>query len=157
MIQTDICFSSITELARLLTEGEVSSSEIVAAFLERIENYNALSRAFIEVSAEAALAAAQQADATRGGDAPPLLGIPFSSKDLIDIAGVPTTGGSRAFADNMAARNAFLIDRMLEAGAISLGKNNLHAFAYGATGENRVYGTAVNGYDHSRQIGRASG
>ena len=56
----------------------------------------------------------------------------------------------------MAARNAFLIDRMLEAGAISLGKNNLHAFAYGATGENTTYGTAVNAYDPSRLAGGSS-
>src|SRR5699024_4666417 len=85
-----------------------------------------------------------------------LLGIPFSAKDLIDVAGVPTTGGSRAFSDNVAAADAFLIERMLGAGAISLGKNNLHAFAYGATGENATYGTAVNAYDHARLAGGSS-
>src|SRR5690625_248048 len=161
MTAEDICYASVLELSELLTARSLSSRELVTCFLERIERFNRLSRAFIEVTGEAAMTAAERADDARArkghsGQEYPLLGIPFSSKDLIDIAGVPTTGGSRAFADRIASRNAFLIDRMLAAGSISLGKNNLHAFAYGATGENKVYGTAVNAYDHSRLAGGSS-
>lgn len=166
MAGNDICYSSMTELSRLLAERAVSSQEIVGCFLERIERYNELSRAFIKVTAETAMAAARRVDEAAARDATTqdaatqngrsLLGIPFSVKDLIDVAGVPTTGGSRAFTDNIAAADAFLIERMLGAGAISLGKNNLHAFAYGATGENATYGTAVNAYDHARLAGGSS-
>ncbi|MDF2096123.1 amidase [Aquibaculum arenosum] len=152
----DICFSSVVALRQRLTERSISSSEIVDSFLKRIERYNGVSKAFINVTAAPAMAAAQRADEIRAREASSLLGIPFSVKDLIDIAGVATTGGSPAFTDNVAAENAFLVKRMLKAGAISLGKNNLHAFAYGATGENAAHGTAVNAYDHSRLAGGSS-
>jgi len=156
MTASDICFAPISELSRMIARRELSHSEIISCFLTRIERYNSVARAFIEVSAEAAMKAARRYDALTAGAQSPLHGIPFSSKDLIDIAGVATTGGSRAFADNIATSNSFLIERMLQAGAISLGKNNLHAFAYGATGENSTYGTAVNAYDHCRLAGGSS-
>jgi aspartyl-tRNA(Asn)/glutamyl-tRNA(Gln) amidotransferase subunit A len=79
-------------------------------------------------------------------------------KDLIDIEGVATTGGSAAFRDNVAAKSAPVIERLDRAGALSLGKTNLHEFAYGTTGENQTYGTAINAYDPSRlACGSSSG
>lgn len=152
----DICFSSVVELRKLLIEGSISSSEIVDSFLERIERHNEIAKAFIKVTAPAAVAAARRTDENGSLQGATLLGIPFCVKDLIDIAGVATTGGSPAFVDNVASDNAFLIERMLKAGAISLGKNNLHAFAYGATGENEAHGTAVNAYDRDRLAGGSS-
>ena len=157
MTPADICFSPISVLSDHLSRRTLSSEELVGCFLERIDRYNELSKAFIEVTGPAALAAARIADQDlSGGSHHPLLGIPFSSKDLIDVAGVPTTAGSRAFSDNVAQADAFIIEKMKGAGAISLGKNNLHGFAYGATGENQTYGTAVNAYDPGRLTGGSS-
>ena len=77
-------------------------------------------------------------------------------KDLFDVAGIATTAGSRVLADNIADRDAAAIIRMNRAGAIYLGKNNLHEFAYGDTGENTLYGTAANPWDDSRLAGGSS-
>jgi aspartyl-tRNA(Asn)/glutamyl-tRNA(Gln) amidotransferase subunit A len=83
-------------------------------------------------------------------------GVPYASQDLFDIEGVLTSAGSRVFHDRIASEDAFVIARMREANALSLGKTNLHEFAYGATGENEVYGTCVNAYDPSRLAGGSS-
>jgi aspartyl-tRNA(Asn)/glutamyl-tRNA(Gln) amidotransferase subunit A len=88
--------------------------------------------------------------------ASPFAGIPYASKDLFDVRGVLTSAGSRVFHDRIATEDAFAIAQMRDAKAISLGKANLHEFAYGATGENEVYGTCVNAYDPSRLAGGSS-
>jgi aspartyl-tRNA(Asn)/glutamyl-tRNA(Gln) amidotransferase subunit A len=85
-----------------------------------------------------------------------LKGIPYACKDLFDVKGMVTTGGSRVLADNVAEHDADVVTRMNQAGAIFIGKNNLHEFAYGATGENTLYGTTPNPYDKSRLAGGSS-
>ena len=88
----------------------------------------------------------------------PLGGLPYALKDLIDVKGVLTTAGSRVLHDNLAVSNAHCVDRLEAAGGVFLGKTNLHEFAYGATGENDLYGTPVNAYDTSRlACGSSSG
>ncbi|WP_420336730.1 amidase [Roseibium sp.] len=148
-------FEDIRSLRTLLTSGKISVPELVAFFAERIDRHNAVSRAFITVTAaEAAEEAAtlSKSDLSRT----PLAGVPYASKDLIDIAGVKTTAGSRVFHDRIAREDAFVITRLRGAGALSMGKTNLHEFAYGATGENEVYGTCVNAYDTTRLAGGSS-
>lgn len=154
----DLAFRPITELRAALDASRVSSRDLVEACLDRIDRLNETAKAFIHVAADGARAAADRADAARAQESGvgPLCGIPFAVKDLIDIAGLPTTGGSRVLHDNVAEADATLIDRMAGAGAVCLGKTNLHEFAYGATGENETYGTAVNAYDHSRLAGGSS-
>jgi len=139
----------------MLTSGSISPVELVSVFAERIDRHNARSRAFITVTAaEAAEDAASLTDCDLSRSS--LAGIPFASKDLIDIAGVKTTAGSRVFHDRIAHEDAFVIRRLRNAGALSMGKTNLHEFAYGATGENEVYGTCINAYDATRLAGGSS-
>lgn len=154
------CFQPATVLARSLRERAFTAVDLVDMFLARIEDHNARTKSYIEVTGDLARRAAAACDRriAEGGDLPPLLGVPYGVKDLIDIEGIATTGGSAAFRDNIAAKSAVVIERLDRAGAVSLGKTNLHEFAYGTTGENQTYGTAVNAYDHSRlACGSSSG
>ena len=88
----------------------------------------------------------------------PLLGVPLAVKDLIDVAGAPTTGGSRVLFDNLPAEDAETVAVLARSGAITVGKANLHEFAYGTTGENAHFGTCANAYDTTRlACGSSSG
>ncbi len=153
-----IAFQSIGDLARRLEGRHISCRELTDLFLDRAERLDGQARAYIEITADAARQAADRIDQSLSAERAqaPLLGIPFASKDLIDVEGVATTAGSGVLEGNIAKANAFLIDRMFDAGAISLGKLNLHEFAYGATGENERYGTAVNAHDTTRLAGGSS-
>ncbi len=154
MNPSNISFASLSKLATL-RQQQLSSSEIIGHFLQRIQLLNDKSKAFISVSDEPARLAAEACDQTT--DSPSTLyGLPYAVKDLINVAGEITTGGSQVLANNRVNEDAFLIARMRAGGAICLGKNNLHEFAYGATGENDLYGTAVNAYDTTRLAGGSS-
>ncbi len=158
MSDGDLAFDSASDLGRLLRARRISAVELTQLFLARAEALNSLSKAFTRVTETEALKAAKAADSAlaRGDDPGPLLAIPFTSKDMIDIAGQPTSGGAKGFADGPATADAPVIASLRAAGAVSLGKANLHAFAYGATGENRDFGTAVNAYDPGRLAGGSS-
>src|SRR5262245_36517577 len=101
----DLSFTSAAELALLIARRAVSPVEIVELVLRRIEQSQASLNAFITVCADEARAAAQAAEAAvmRGEELPPLHGVPFAAKDLINAAGIRTTFGSVAFADNVPA------------------------------------------------------
>lgn len=151
----NIAFQDVRSLKAGLATGTITPVELVDCFADRIQRLNALSRAFITVTAEEAITSAaslKHGDLERSAFA----GIPFASKDLFDVAGVKTTAGSRVFHDRVAEKDAFVIARLRDAGALSMGKTNLHEFAYGATGENKVYGTCVNAYDTTRLAGGSS-
>jgi len=150
----ELAFAPVAELARMIASREISPLELTDHFLARADRLNSKCSAFIEVTSDDARGAAAAADATPPQG--PLHGIPFASKDLIDVAGVKTTAGSQVLADNCAEADAHVIARLRAAGAISLGKLNLHEFAYGATGENRCYGTPVNAYDRTCLAGGSS-
>jgi Asp-tRNA(Asn)/Glu-tRNA(Gln) amidotransferase A subunit family amidase len=104
----------------------------VEACLGRIAEFDSILNAFITVTADTALEAAHNADraAARGETLGPLHGLPMAIKDCIDIAGVHCTHGSSFFADNVPARDAVVVERLRAAGAIVLGKANMHEFAY---------------------------
>src|SRR5439155_25328066 len=93
----------------------------------------------------------------RGAWRGPLLGIPLGIKDLFDVAGVPTTMGSQILRDNVPTRDATVVERLKTAGAVILGKHNLHEFAFGITSENPHYGVVLNPLDLRRLPGRSSG
>ncbi len=158
MTTDNLAFQSIGELGHHLERKSLSCRELVEVFLERTDRLDGQAKAYIEITANSARLAADRIDKSADIDRSktPLLGIPFASKDLIDVAGVATTAGSRVLEGNIAQSNAYIIDRMFDAGAISLGKLNLHEFAYGATGENSRYGTATNAYDATRLAGGSS-
>jgi aspartyl-tRNA(Asn)/glutamyl-tRNA(Gln) amidotransferase subunit A len=149
---------TITELAPRIARGEVRSETITEKALERIAQLNAELNAFITVTADHALAAARQADKeiAAGRCRGPLHGIPVSLKDLIDMDGVPTTAASRLRADHVARRDARVTTRLREAGAVIVGKTNLHEFAFGTTTEDSGWGAARNPFDPSRSAGGSS-
>ena len=149
----DLAFAPISELSCRLRNGDISAPQLVDLFAGRIDRYGEISKAFISLDLQRARA---RADAVDHDKELALNGIPYSCKDLFDVAGLATTGGSQVLQDNIADNDADAIQAMNRAGAICLGKNNLHEFAYGATGENSLYGTTPNPYDHSRLAGGSS-
>ena len=150
---------TIDELRGALARGETTSTRLTEACLERIAALNPRLNAFITVTAEAALAAAHEADRTRAAGAlvGALHGIPLSLKDLIDQAGVRTTAGSQVRRDVVATRHATVTTRLEAAGAVLVGKTNLHEFAFGTTNDDSGFGGARHPLDDTRSPGGSSG
>lgn len=150
---------TITEAGQALRIGAVTSVELVRALLARIEIYNPKLNAFITVLKEQSLAQAAQldAEAKAGRVRGPLHGIPISLKDNIDTAGVRTTAGSAVYEDRIPSENAEVVVRLLKAGAIIIGKANLHEFAFGGTSATSYFGPVRNPWDLSYTSGGSSG
>ncbi len=145
----ELAWSTVTDLARSVRGKEVSPVAVVQAFLDRIAARDGTLRAYVTVCADAALAAAREAEATivAGREVGRLHGVPLALKDLFDTAGVRTTGGSTILGDRVPAADATVVARLAAAGAIVLGKLNMHEFAYGPEGLNEHYGHARNPWD----------
>ncbi len=158
MTTAEIARLSITQAAALISKRKLSPVEITEACLQRIGSLDARLRAFITVTREDALAAAQQAAGAIARDSykGPLHGIPLALKDLFDTAGVRTTAGSKIMAERVPGEDAEATARLKAAGAVLLGKLNMHEFAYGATGVNPHYGPALNPWDLTRISGGSS-
>jgi len=154
---TDI--TTISELSQRLRRKEVSPVEITRACLERVEKLNPELNAFITVTAESALAEARAAEAEilRGEWRGPLHGVPVALKDLIDTAGVRTTSASALHKDRVPRQDAEVVRRLRRAGAVIVGKNNLHEFAYGGSSLVSYFGDTHNPWDHDRITGGSSG
>ncbi len=154
-MNASLAYASIAELRQQIDAGHLSATQLLDLYAERITRYGDTSKAFISLDLESARSKAEAA-----GNSPDngcdLQGIPYACKDLFDVAGQVTTGGSQVLQDNVADADADVIAAMDRAGAICIGKNNLHEFAYGATGENTLYGTPPNPYDRSRLAGGSS-
>jgi aspartyl-tRNA(Asn)/glutamyl-tRNA(Gln) amidotransferase subunit A len=136
-----------------------TSEELVDASLAAIAEHGGRTNAFILVDANGARAAARVADdeKRRGVDRGPLHGVPISIKDLIDIAGQPTTAGSNVRRGHVAPDDAPVVKRLRDAGAIIIGKTNLHEFALGTTSEESAFGPVRNPLDVTRSAGGSSG
>ena len=141
---------SIARLAERLRARELSPREAVQLYLDRIEATASLN-AFLSVRAEEALAEADHAPAG------PLHGVPVAIKDVIDVAGVPTTAASEILRHNIAVHDAEAVVRLRSAGAIVLGKLNTHEFAYGALTTSPHFGPAHNPWSPDRICGGSSG
>jgi aspartyl-tRNA(Asn)/glutamyl-tRNA(Gln) amidotransferase subunit A len=156
-------FATIEELSALLAKRKVSPVEMTEEFLRRIARYNSQLNAYLTVTAEHALAAARRAEKelSRGrraaGRQRPLLGIPITLKDNIWTRGIRTTAGSKVLRDFVPAEDATVVRKLARAGAILLGKTNLHEFAYGITTNNAHYGAAHNPWALDRIPGGSSG
>jgi aspartyl-tRNA(Asn)/glutamyl-tRNA(Gln) amidotransferase subunit A len=150
---------SIVELAPRLRRKEVSPIELTRACLDRIEKVNPALNAFITVIAESALAEAGVAETeiARGGWRGPLHGIPIALKDIIDTAGKRTTAASRLYEHRVPTADAEIVRRLKEAGAVILGKNNLHEFAYGGSSLVSFFGNVHNPWDARHIAGGSSG
>ena len=127
--------------------------------LDNIDRFDQQVNAFIAVLSETALEEAQQADDNYagGGGAGLLAGVPISIKDCIDVAGVRCTNGSLFFKDYVPERDALIVQRLRKAGAVIVGKTNLHEFAYGSTTQNPHYGPTRNPWDLTRIPSGSSG
>jgi aspartyl-tRNA(Asn)/glutamyl-tRNA(Gln) amidotransferase subunit A len=150
---------TIAELARALQARETSAEIVTRACLARIDERNPAVNAFITVLTDQAIAAAVEADReiAQGRHRGPLHGVPVSLKDLIDVEGLPTTAASRVRAGHVAARDAVTAARLRHAGAIIVGKTNLHEFAFGTTSEDSAFGPVRHPLDPGRSAGGSSG
>jgi aspartyl-tRNA(Asn)/glutamyl-tRNA(Gln) amidotransferase subunit A len=150
---------TIEGLAPALARGAVRSERLTEDALDHIRALNPRLNAFIHVMADAALAGARDADQEIAGGRyrGPLHGIPVSLKDLIDVAGVPTTAASRLRQDCVAGADAPVVAALRRAGAVIVGKTNLHEFAFGTTSEDSAWGAARNPHDDTRSPGGSSG
>jgi aspartyl-tRNA(Asn)/glutamyl-tRNA(Gln) amidotransferase subunit A len=150
---------TISELSQRLRKREVSPVEITRACLDQIEKRNPDLNAFITVMGESALAEAGSAEAEigRGEWRGPLHGVPIALKDLIDTAGVLTTAASALYKDRIPDRDAEVVRRLRQAGAVIIGKNNLHEFAYGGSSLVSYFGDTRNPWNTARIAGGSSG
>jgi len=155
----DLCSLDATDLAQRLRARDVSAREVVTAHLDRIDRINPRINAIVTLDAEGALAAAGAADEAlaRGAEPGPLHGLPIAFKDTHDTAGMRTTYGSPLLADHVPAENELIVQRILDAGAIRLGKTNVPEFAAGSHTFNTLFGATRNPYDLGRSAGGSSG
>ncbi|AXI00218.1 amidase [Sporosarcina sp. PTS2304] len=155
----NLLFESIEKVSSLVREKKVSPVELTKLSIEQISKYNPVLKAFITVMEKEAMQQAQvlEDEAQSGVIRGPLHGIPISIKDLLQTKGVLTTGGSKIFNEWIPDEDATSVQRMKEAGAIIIGKANLHEFAMGATTENPHYGSARNPWNLSKIPGGSSG
>ena len=150
---------TIAQLAPRIRAGELSSERLTRACLDAIEARNPQLNAFITVTADLAIQQAREADreVAAGTYRGPLHGVPVSLKDLFDLTGTPTTAASHVRDGHMARTDAVIVERLKAAGAVIVGKTNLHEFAFGTTNEESAYGPARHPLDPSRSPGGSSG
>ena len=155
----EVCFASAGELSRLIQNRDISPVEVIDAHLDRIEATEGVLNSFITLLPEEARAAARRAEVEiQGGNyRGPLHGIPVGLKDLFNTGGVRTTSGTRIFDDFIPAEDCTVAAKFRQAGAILLGKLNMHPFAYGPTGENADYGHMHNPWNPDLITGGSSG
>lgn len=165
MNETELAFATIAEIARLFRAGKLSPVELTELMLARIERTNPKLNAYITVTDELARMQAKRAEKELGirgkqktrTDRGLLHGIPLSLKDNICTEGIRTTAGSKILRDYFPERDASVVTRLKQAGAVLLGKTNMHEFAYGVTTNNPHYGPARNPWDTKRIPGGSSG
>jgi aspartyl-tRNA(Asn)/glutamyl-tRNA(Gln) amidotransferase subunit A len=141
------------------TTATMTASDLLDASLAGIAEHDARTNAFILVDEDGARKAARALDEERqrGVDRGPLHGVPISIKDLVDVAGQPTTAASLVRAGHVASRDATIVRRLRDAGAVVIGKTNLHEFALGTTSEETAFGAVHNPHDITRSAGGSSG
>ena len=156
---TDLAMMRIEQVSALVESGAVSPVELTEACLTRIEKLGPRLNAYVYLDAGAAREAARQAEAeiAAGRYRGRLHGIPIALKDLYYTEGIPTTAGSRVLRDFVPAFNGTVVRRLLDAGAVLLGKTNTHEFAFGPTTEESCFGPTRNPWDPRRISGGSSG
>src|SRR5579864_1990573 len=157
--ETELAFLSIEQAARLLRRKDISPLDLVEASLARNERWNSSLFAFLTVLAEEARQQARLAgrEIRSGRVRGPLHGIPISLKDNFWTRGIRTTAGSKILADFAPRADSEVAKKLAQAGAILIGKTNMHEFAYGITGENPHYGNSRNPWARDRISGGSSG
>jgi amidase len=156
----EICFMTATELVQRIRERSLSAREVMDAHLAQIERINPVVNAIPTlVEPEVAQLLADEADRrlAQGEDVGPLHGLPVAHKDTEDTAGMRTTYGSPIYADHVPARDTLMVQRIVAAGALRLGKTNVPEWAAGSQTFNPVFGATLNPYDTTKTCGGSSG
>ncbi|MGB6946065.1 MAG: amidase [Bryobacteraceae bacterium] len=150
---------TIAQAAQSLRSRKISSVELTRQCLDQIAKLNPILNAFITVTGDSALARAQELDRelTQGVDRGPLHGIPIAHKDLLWTKGVRTTSGSKIFSDFVPDRDAPVVAKLADAGAVMVGKTGLHELAYGISSDNPHFGTIRNPRNPEYSPGGSSG
>ncbi len=158
-MQTELAALSITQVSALIASGEVSSVAVTESALAAIAAHDDGLKAFIDVYRESALVESRAADAeiASGNYRGPLHGVPTAVKDNIYIGGKRTTMGSKIHSNFVPARDAGVTTRLAAAGAIVVGKTNMHEYALGGTTDNPHWGTCRNPWDTTKTPGGSSG
>ncbi len=156
---TELLEGGAVRLADRVRRGEVSAREVAEAALARIEAEDPALGAFLHVTRERALAAADEVDRkrARGEDPGPLAGVPLAIKDNMALSGEPTTCASRILEGYRPVFDATAVRRLLDAGAVPVGKTNLDEFAMGSSNENSAFHPCRNPWDRTRVPGGSSG
>ncbi len=155
----ELCFKTATELRHLIDSKAISAVELLEAHIERINSTNPALNAIITLVPDRALEKARVIDAqiSRGENPGILTGLPVAHKDLFNTKDILTTFGSRIFKDNIPEENALIVQRIIDAGAITLGKTNTPEFGAGSQTFNEVFGATHNPYDINTTCGGSSG
>ena len=155
----EICFLTAAELTRRIRAKELSATEVMKAHLTQIERVNPKVNAIVTFLPDQALELARAADKAlaQGEDVGPLHGLPIAHKDLVLTKGVRTTLGSLVFKDFIPEEDDLIVERLKQAGAISVGKTNTPEFGAGAQTYNAVFGETLNPYDTTKTCGGSSG
>lgn len=155
----NLTYMNIESVSKLIRIKEVSPVDLVKQTLERISKYDSSLRAYITVMEEQAMdrAILLEEELQKGELRGPLHGIPIAVKDNIKTKGIRTTGGSKIFKDWIPDEDATVVQKLVDAGAIIIGKANLHEFAMGATTENPHYGNTKNPWNLKKIPGGSSG
>lgn len=154
-----LAFLSLSELSELIRTRKVSPVEVTRATLQRIEKLNPILNAYITVTSEHATESARDAEKEiqQGKWRGPLHGVPVALKDLFDTAGVRTTAASGLFKDRVPDQDAEVVRRLKAAGAVLLGKLNMHEFAYGGSSTVSYFGAVHNPWELGHITGGSSG
>lgn len=150
---------TIVEAAEMIRLRRITSVELVTECLQTLRSTDTDLNAYITECGPSALEAAHAADVLleSGCDLGPLHGVPISVKDNIDVAGFPATAGSRILSQQIPVKDAAVVRKLRQSGAIIVGKTNMHEFAMGATTENPHFGTTRNPWDRTRFVSGSSG
>src|SRR6266568_1980437 len=144
----DLSNLTITKAKKSLRDKEFSAVELTSAYLDRIKKLDPALNAFLTVCEEEALSDAKKADEEiKDGIDKPLLGIPFSLKDMYSTKNVRTTAASKVLENYIPPFDATVVQKLKDSGAIIIGKNNCDAWAHGASGENSDFGPTKNPYN----------
>jgi amidase/aspartyl-tRNA(Asn)/glutamyl-tRNA(Gln) amidotransferase subunit A len=156
---TDLPQLTAAELGRRVRAGDLPPVKVVEAHLDRIEALDDEINAFVALRVEEAREEAREVkrEIEAGEDPGPLAGVPVAVKDLEDVAGLPTTDGSKPLENNVAEEDALFVERLRDAGAIVLGKTNTPEFGHKGTTDNLLFGATGTPFDPSRNAGGSSG